>query len=191
MTLIERAKDFAHRAHDSISHKRKYGDNPPYWVHTDEVADIVAEHGGTARQIAAAHLHDVLEDVDDPSEENHPFGFLAIDEAFGHEIAMLVFHLTDIFTSEHFPKLNRERRKGLERARLQFIPNEAMDIKLADMISNTRDIIAMDKNFAKVYVKEMIELLPNLRKGKKGLYDRAKKQLDDYESTRHGSPKAK
>ena len=60
--LIAKAKLFAHNAHDSINQRRKYTDQP-YWVHTDAVADTVAAYGGTATMVAAANLHDVLEDV--------------------------------------------------------------------------------------------------------------------------------
>ena len=62
MNLIEKAKQFAHEAHDSIGQKRKYS-GEPYWVHTDAVAEKVAAIGGTEVMVAAAHLHDVLEDV--------------------------------------------------------------------------------------------------------------------------------
>ena len=50
---IAAARAFARAAHDSIGHKRKYtGD--PYWTHTERVAAIVAEHGGSEDMTIAA-----------------------------------------------------------------------------------------------------------------------------------------
>lgn len=77
--VVDRAQAFARVAHGEQT--RKYT-GKPYVVHTDEVAAIVAAHAGTPEMIAAAHLHDVIEDT--------PTTFDAIVAEFGQEIADLV-----------------------------------------------------------------------------------------------------
>jgi (p)ppGpp synthase/HD superfamily hydrolase len=59
-SIEDRARAFARAAH--AGQTRKYT-GEPYVAHTDEVAAIVAAHGGTSEMIVAAHLHDVLEDT--------------------------------------------------------------------------------------------------------------------------------
>jgi GTP pyrophosphokinase len=74
----EVAKD-AHRGQ-----RRTNGDR--YITHPIEVATIVANHGGTARAVCAALLHDVIEDAAFPSSRLHA--------EFGNEIATIVDDMT-------------------------------------------------------------------------------------------------
>ena len=60
--LIYKAKLFAISAHDSINHRRKYTDEP-YHVHPERVAKILMSETKDEEIIAAAWLHDVIEDV--------------------------------------------------------------------------------------------------------------------------------
>lgn len=161
MTKIEQAKQFAHDAHDSINQKRKYS-GEPYWVHTDEVADIVAKDGGDEDMIIAAHLHDVLEDV---FPVMNGWNFSRIEATFGSRAASFVLELTDVFTKEAFPDLNRRERKHRERERLGNSSPESKTIKLADLISNTASIVKDDKDFAVTYLREKMALLPHLADG--------------------------
>jgi (p)ppGpp synthase/HD superfamily hydrolase len=187
MNLICKARAFAHEAHDSVGQVRKYS-GEPYWVHTDEVADIVASVGGTPTQIAIAHLHDVLEDVgafyspDDPKwgPEGHPYGFDSIARHFGRPVALGVLHLTDMFTHSIHPHLNRETRRRIESYRLSMIPPDIQTIKVADMISNTKDIVKADPNFAKIYMEEKSRLLPLLKFADPKLLEIANRFLDRY-----------
>lgn len=82
--VVDRARAFARVAH--AEQTRKYT-GEPYVVHTDEVAAIVVAHGGTPEMIAAAHLHDVLEDT--------PTTFDTLVSEFGHDVADLVAALSD------------------------------------------------------------------------------------------------
>jgi (p)ppGpp synthase/HD superfamily hydrolase len=175
-TKIDRAREFAHAAHDSISQVRKYS-GLPYWTHTDEVADLVAKAGGSTSMVVAAHLHDVLEDVAPIHNLEHPFGMHAITAEFGHDVMLMVFHLTDIFTHSAFPWLNRARRKELERSRLALAPPDVHTIKLADLISNTRDIVTSDPSFAKVYLHEKSLLIPFLDDGNEALFELASRSI--------------
>ena len=67
MSIVEKARLFATSAHAAVGQKRKYT-NEPYIVHPAEVAKLVEDVGGTQEMIAAAWLHDVIEDTQVPLE---------------------------------------------------------------------------------------------------------------------------
>jgi (p)ppGpp synthase/HD superfamily hydrolase len=150
MSMIEAAKDYAHRAHDAIKQVRKYS-GKPYWTHTDQVAGIVATVTNDEEVISAAHLHDVLEDV---FPEREIWSESAIRSQFGLRVADLVVELTDEFTKEKYPNLNRAARKKFERERIGNCSPDAKTIKCADIISNLSDLSEQDPDFAKVYFDE-------------------------------------
>jgi len=172
MNQIKLAKKFAHAAHDSIKQKRKYS-GEPYWIHTDAVADIVASVGGTEDMIVAAHLHDILEDVT-PKCPGYSEGQIKVQ--FGEHVLQLVKELTDKYTKVKYPALNRAARHELENERLANISVEAKTIKLADLINNTASIVSEDKDFAQVYIREKLALLPLLAGGNSELLNRASLQ---------------
>jgi (p)ppGpp synthase/HD superfamily hydrolase len=124
---------------------RKYT-GEPYWNHVRNVAIQVEAWGGTPEMIAAAYLHDVLEDTDETAER-----LLAI---FGPVVVGYVEELTDHFTKERYPDMNRAERKDAEARRLATASLEARVIKLADMADNTASIEAHDPGFAKTYLRE-------------------------------------
>ena len=171
---IEKAKQFAHEAHDSIGQKRKYS-GEPYWVHTDAVAALVAENGGTEDMVVAAHLHDVVEDVT-PKDTTGLYNYHNIAIQFGRNVAEMVLDLSDTFTKEAYPKLNRAARHKLENERLEKIRVESKIIKICDLISNTESIVEHDKDFARVYLREKFETLPYLSDGNPALLQRASMQ---------------
>lgn len=150
-TDIALIQAFAHEAHDSIGQKRKYS-GEPYWVHTDEVAGILTEHGAAPHIVAASHVHDYLEDV-------NPNGLALLRRLFGDRIALLAVEVTDVFTHEAYPHLNRAVRKGLEAQRLGLATIGAQIIKLADLISNTSSIVEHDPGFAVTYLQEKSTIL--------------------------------
>jgi len=151
--LINKAKLVAHTAHEAVGQVRKYT-GEPYWVHTDAVARTVAAFGGSVAQQQAAHLHDTLEDT--------KLSFGLIEAEFGTEVAILVHELTDLFTSENYPKQNREWRKAQEAARIATISDDAKLIKLADLYDNTFSIVAHDEGFAITYLKEKARVIKGL-----------------------------
>jgi (p)ppGpp synthase/HD superfamily hydrolase len=165
MELIERARIFATAAHAAVAQLRKYT-GEPYIVHPAEVAGIVAEAGGTEAMIAAAWLHDVVEDTGVTNE--------VIRAEFGAEVAELVGWLTDVSRPEQG---NRAIRKAIDRAHTAMAPAEAQTVKLADLISNTRSILAQDVAFAKVYLEEKRLLLEVMTKGDSTLMAEAKRNV--------------
>lgn len=172
---ILESKEFAHAAHDSIGQKRKYT-GEPYWVHTDEVAQIIhdlsADLGLYISAEIVSHLHDVVEDVN-----VYPYNLLGIKQRFGLLVGDWVESLTDKYTSKNYPNLNRAERKVLEANRLSNTHPWVQTIKVADLINNTESIIEHDPNFAKTYLKEKEYLLSMLKGADPILLKRAKKQL--------------
>lgn len=166
MDIVRKAQVYAMAAHAAVGQKRKYT-GEPYIVHPAEVAKIVAGvPGSTPDMVAAAWLHDVVEDTGCTYTDIHM--------AFGPEIAALVGWLTDVSKPEDG---NRAIRKAIDREHTAKAPAEAQTIKLADLISNSRSIMEYDPQFAKVYLEEKRMLLEVMTKGDRGLHAMASKYI--------------
>lgn len=165
LTLVDKAAAFTQAAHNSINHRRKYT-NEPYWVHPERVAAIVAEVCGDAEVIAAAWMHDIIEDV---APHNPDFSQGVILDTFGERVTQLVLEVTDVSRPEHG---NRAARKAIDRAHLANATFAGKLIKLADMIDNLIDINQHDPHFAKVFRKEILLSIDSLRPGSEQLYQR-------------------
>ena len=163
---IDSAIAFAALAH--AGQKRKYT-NEPYIVHPIEVMTIVHRHGGTEAMLMAAVLHDVVEDCSVSLD--------TIRRRFGNVVEELVDGLTDQFTKENYPELNRAERKARERDRLAGTLPMVQTIKYADLISNTASIVAHDKNFARKYLDEKDKLLLVMDEGDVELLGLARRTL--------------
>lgn len=168
MSLSNDARMFAIGAHSGVAQVRKYT-NEPYWVHPFEVASIVAQvPGATPEMIAAAWLHDVVEDTGVTLDQIHL--------VFGADVAELVFWLTDASKPEDG---NRAARKAIDRAHIAAAPAEAQTVKLADLISNTKSIVKHDPEFAKVYLEEKRLMLEVMTKGHPALMAEARKHIGE------------
>jgi len=157
--IVQRALRFATVAHGD--QKRKYT-GEPYIVHPIEVMEIVKTVPHDDAMLVAALLHDVVEDTDVTIEE--------IEDLFGGDVAELVGFLTDVSKPEDG---NRKFRKGLDREHSAKAPARAQTVKLADLISNSRDILKNDPSFAKVYLHEKSLLLEVLALGDQTLHAEA------------------
>lgn len=164
MNIIDRAKQFAIEAHGD--QKRKYT-GEPYWHHLQSVAGIVHDYGGTQDMIAAAWLHDTLEDTGTFVE--------ALIEEFSGHITRMVLMLTD--GPYPTPKMNRAARKLFDCARLAKASDDVKTVKLADLMDNTESITAHDPKFARVYLREKALLLPALQGGNIMLWHDAAEQV--------------
>lgn len=171
MIMEEEALDFARKAHGK--QQRKYT-LEPYINHPKRVAEIVRTVPHSTEMICAAYLHDVVEDTPVSVEE--------IEKRFGKKTAHLVWELTDEFTHEKYPHLNRKKRKKKEVERQATMSVEAKTIKLADVIDNTPDITRNDLNFARRYVPEMKALTAILTEGDPELLQRARKEIERAEN---------
>ena len=153
MNNVERARVFATAAHAAVKQVRKYTFEP-YIVHPTEVASIVASVPHTNEMLAAAWLHDTVEDTG--------VSIVDIQKEFGNEVASLVGWLTDVSTPEQG---NRAVRKAIDREHTAMAPAAAQTVKLADLIANSRSIMAHDPAFAQVYLEEKRMLLEVLTRG--------------------------
>jgi len=161
--LVDRARIYATEAHQRINQRRKYN-NEPYHVHLHAVAKLVELVTDDAEMIAAAWLHDTVEDTQATLED--------IEAEFGVTVAELVEELTDISRPGDG---NRAVRKAIDRRHLAQASARAKTVKLADLIDNCKDITRHDPGFAQVYLAEMDDLLDVLQDGDAQLYKRAEK----------------
>lgn len=164
--IILKAKLFATAAH--LGQVRKYTQDP-YIHHPVRVAKMIEDLFDDPEMIAAALLHDTVEDAD-----------VCIDRIralFGIQVATLVEELTDITILSDG---NRRQRKTIEQERLAKVSAEAQSIKLADLIDNSESIILHDPKFAPVYMDEKRKLLQVLTKGHPKLQGLAQTLVDHY-----------
>jgi GTP diphosphokinase / guanosine-3',5'-bis(diphosphate) 3'-diphosphatase len=124
---VLKAARFAADKHRGQS--RKGAAAEPYINHLLEVADLVSTALAEAdtNLVAAALLHDTIEDTDVTAEE--------LTDAFGSDVASLVIEMTDD------KSLLKEERKRLQIVHAPSLSVRAQVIKLADKISNLRSIL--------------------------------------------------
>lgn len=156
--------------------KRKYT-NEPYVNHLRAVAEIADGKCKFGYEIGLCH--DLLEDTDcTPLELRNAlerFGY-SFEELF--TIGSVVSELTDMYTYEKYPDLNRKIRKQKEACRLHFISYEGQTVKYCDIINNSESILKHDQGFAKIYIPELKMILDGMNKGNKKLYKLALKSIE-------------
>ena len=150
--MIGKAQAFATAAHAEQTRKYHGG---PYIDHPRRVAERVAAlPGATDAMVAAAWLHDVVEDCG--------VTLTTIEAEFGADVASIVGQLTHT-SKVDYPHLNRAGRKAKDREHLAAAGREAKLIKLVDRIDNLRDLASSgDVDFSKVYAAEALLLLDAL-----------------------------
>lgn len=170
--------EFGDQAHGE--QLRKYSPDR-YMVHPVRVMEMLKEYTTRLDILAAALLHDVIEDT--PVNKDEIFEFLTGLMSYGmaQRTVKLVEELTDVYVKEDYPHLNRDQRKAKENMRMQKTSAEAQSIKYADIIDNTTDIVQHDPHFAKRYLREARELLRLINKGEKQLYKKAKEVTGYYQ----------
>ena len=159
--LEECAKELATVAHGVIKQLRKYT-GEPYIHHPAAVVELVRSVSHTEEMLAAAWLHDTVEDTG--------LSLVTIEKRCGMVVACLVEQVTDVSNPTDG---NRAARKAIDRDHLAKASTEAKTIKLADLIDNTRSIVQYDPKFAKTYLAEKRDLMPVLRGGDPSLWERA------------------
>lgn len=148
MSKIDLATELATKAHEG--QVRKYV-GEPYVQHPLRVAARVSRvPHATEEMVAAAILHDTVEDTDLTLEE--------IERALGPVVARYVDGLTDKFDAESAPGMNRKARKQAEAERLAKEPREVQVIKLADIADNLVGTDPAD-SFADVFLREKVTLM--------------------------------
>ena len=170
MNVIQSAAIFAEEAHKGQT-RRYTGD--PYIVHPMRVAGMLTMHPDANEDIiAAAWLHDVVEDTDVTIEQ--------ILERFGYRVADLVQSVTKPDTPE-YNALPRHERKRIINQRLEHAPRGAKMIKLADRIDNLRGFQNPNatRDFVKLYIRESYDLSRVLMDADAWLYSQLFKLMMD------------
>ncbi|MEN0104692.1 MAG: HD domain-containing protein, partial [Curtobacterium sp.] len=144
VTLIERAYSVAERAHDG--QKRKSGE--PYITHPVAVAQILADLGIGPITIAAALLHDTVEDTDYQLDQ--------LRHDFGDEIAMLVDGVTKLDKVKYGDSAQAETVRKMVIAMSKDI--RVLVIKLADRLHNARTWGFVESTSATRKAKETLEI---------------------------------
>ena len=127
-SLLDRAITFAVKAHQGMERK---GKGFPYIVHPMEAVCIVATMTNDQELLAAAALHDVIEDTDTTADD--------LKKEFGERIAMLVEAESDDKTGGSKADTWHQRKQDT----LDRLRNADLDIKivaLGDKLSNMRAI---------------------------------------------------
>jgi guanosine-3',5'-bis(diphosphate) 3'-pyrophosphohydrolase len=127
IALILQALEFA-----SVKHKdqrRKDAEASPYINHPIALAKVLCVEAGITdtKVICGALLHDTIEDTETTAEE--------LQEHFGKVITKIVLEVTD---DKNLPKSERKR---LQIEHALHASKRAKLVKLADKISNLRDIL--------------------------------------------------
>lgn len=124
VALVRRAYAVAFRAHDG--QLRQSGE--PYITHPIAVAQILADLGVDARVVAAALLHDTVEDT--------PYTLQQLTHDFGEEIAMLVDGVTKLDKVKYGDSAQAETVRKMVVAMSRDV--RVLVIKLADRLHNAR-----------------------------------------------------
>ncbi len=150
LTLIQKAFDFAKKAH--INQKRASGED--YFTHPCAVAKILVDLGLDAATIAAAFLHDVIEDT--PVSEGD------IKKEFGEEVLELVQGVTKLekiqFTSQEEEQAENFRKIFVAMAK----DIRVIIIKLADRLHNMRSLNFLSVERQQRMARETLEIFAPL-----------------------------
>ena len=140
---IEVAKAFANLLHTDSG---KTYDKLPYITHCQSVVDVLLHFNETDKSIlAAAYLHDVVEDCE--------VSLATIEDIFGNKIRDLVWAVTDE------PGANRKERKEKTYKKILTV-KDAVKIKLADRISNVaHSVFSSNERMFRMYLKEHREFI--------------------------------
>ncbi|WP_323098462.1 bifunctional (p)ppGpp synthetase/guanosine-3',5'-bis(diphosphate) 3'-pyrophosphohydrolase [Intrasporangium sp. YIM S08009] len=144
LSVIERAYAVAERAHEG--QMRKSGD--AYITHPLAVTTILAELGMTPPTLAAALLHDTVEDTD--------YGLDELRRDFGDEIAMLVDGVTKLDKVTYGEAAQAETVRKMVIAMARDI--RVLVIKLADRLHNARTWRYVSPESAKRKANETLEI---------------------------------
>lgn len=165
MNIQERAKEFARKAHEG--HFLHNLTRDPMIKHPEAVAKLIKVAGGTDKEIAAAWLHDVVEDTEITIEE--------VAKEFGDRIAEIVNGLTD---PADFAQFSHPVRKKMQADRVIAKSSSVKKIKLADQLDNVRMAGEGSSNWNPAQRLECIEAARVVASNCKGSSDKLDKMFN-------------
>ncbi len=127
--LLDRAIVFAVKAHHNTERR---GKGFPYIVHPMEAVEIVATITPDQELLAAAALHDTIEDTDITVDD--------LRQEFGNRVAELVEAESDKFAEGVSEEDSWHERKQAAIDRLRQAPHDAKIVAMGDKLSNMRAI---------------------------------------------------
>jgi len=166
LTTLIQAINFAAKKHSA--QKRKGADEQPYINHPLEVINLLASAGNIEDYdvLIAAVLHDTIEDTETTEEE--------ITRLFGANVCGMVLEVTD---DKSLPKAER---KQLQIEHAPHLSDGAKRIKLADKISNIRDVTENPPDgWSKERRLEYVEWGENVIDGLRGVNLNLEKRFDE------------
>ena len=165
LSLCERAYDYAKKAH--ANQKRASGEE--YFTHPCAVASILIDLGLDAPTIAAAFLHDVIEDT--PVSEGD------VRQEFGDEVLELVLGVTKLEKIE-FTSQEEEQAENFRKIFVAMAKDiRVIIIKLADRLHNMRSLNFLSKERQQRLARETLDIFAPLA-GRLGI-SQIKCELED------------
>jgi guanosine-3',5'-bis(diphosphate) 3'-pyrophosphohydrolase len=173
LALLLKALAFA--AHKHRDQRRKDAEASPYINHPIALADVLVNEGGVTdvETLCAALLHDTVEDTATTHQE--------LVDGFGSRIARIVAEVTDD------KSLSKAERKRLQVEHAALLSPEAKLVKLADKISNLRDVASHPPahwNLARRreyfdWAKNVVDRLRGIHPRLEAAFDRAYAQMPE------------
>ena len=155
-------------AHKHRDQRRKDLEASPYINHPIALANVLWGEGGVHDPVVieAALLHDTIEDTETTPAE--------LRKRFGRKVASIVGEVTD---DKALPKAERKR---LQVEHAPHISREAKLVKLADKISNLRDMAASPpKTWPKSRVREYFDWAKRVVDALRGVHPRLERIFDE------------
>ena len=145
----------------------------PAWqspeVHRKSVAQLISSVSQDETMIAAAWLHDMVEDTRVTLDD--------IERQFGAAVARIVGELTPVSLPGHG---TRAARIAVDRQHFASVSAAAKTVKIADLIDTCRDLHKKDPESLGRYAAEAQELAQVLEGGDTRLLDKLKRDLQQY-----------
>jgi (p)ppGpp synthase/HD superfamily hydrolase len=129
-TIVESVK-LASKLHSRQRKKKSIVPDIPYMAHLMEVAGLVQANGGDETTVAAALLHDAIEDQGTEAREQ-------IREKLGQEVLDIVEACTE---SETFPRPPWRQRKQTYLNLIETASLPALLVMVADKLQNSRALL--------------------------------------------------
>lgn len=138
--LVRRARVFAARTHQGKEHGAD-----PYVVHLDHVTEVLLRFGFGEDEglLAAAYLHDVVEDVQTPLD--------VLRAVFPEDVVVLVVAVSD--PPRLYPDEPRRERKPRGYPLIRQHPRAVL-LKLADRIANVEASLRTESTHLRMYARE-------------------------------------